>query len=168
MGISKFISISRRRGPRGNVGSFVQQYEGLSSKQRRPMDKTGIRSDRGGMYHQKFYVFVFLLHVDILFSHMFHFFTICFCFCFKMRVFFFENLCFSSVSFGAWHKTSSIIALLITLSFLEKYGVMQTQQCVSLCHVCISAYQSTFLRVFSCFEIFRNILRFFERSGLLK
>ena len=39
---------------------------------------------------------------------------------------------------------------------------MQSQQCVSLCHVCISAYQSTFFNVFSCFEIFRDISRFFK------
>ena len=39
---------------------------------------------------------------------------------------------------------------------------MQSQQCVSLCHVCISASQCTFLHVFSCFEIFRDISRYLE------
>ena len=128
------------------------------------MDKTGIRSDRGCMYHQKFYIFVFFcmltfysltfFHIYLLFYKWFLFFFFCFIF--------FENFCFSCVSYGVWHKTSSIIALLIILSFLEKYGLMQSQQCVSLCHVCISAYQSTFLHVLSSFKMFRDISRFFE------
>ena len=133
---------------------------GFIIKKRRPMDKTGIRSGRGCIYHHKFYVFVFFCMLTLYFLFFFYryfFFTNCFCF------FVFENFCFSCVSLSVWHKPISIIALLlIILSFLEKYGLMQSQQCVSLCHVCISAYQSTFLHVLSSFKMFRDISRFFE------
>ena len=134
------------------------------------MDKRGIRPDRGCMYRQKFYVFVFFACWHFLFSYMcsfiylLFFFTNCFflVFCFNICFVYSRIFVFRVFFFGGWHKTSSISALLIIVSFLKKYGLMQSQQCVSLCHVCISAYQSTFLHVFSCFEIFRDTSRFFE------
>ena len=63
-----------------------------SSKQRPPMHKTGIRSDRGCMYHQRFYVFVFFAcwhFISHIFSYLPFFYKLFlfFFFCFKMRLF---------------------------------------------------------------------------------
>ena len=91
-----FVSGEDQFAPEPGCPGFFSRFAGF---QRRCVDKTGIRSDRGCMYHQKFYVFVFFCMLAFYFLIFFistYSLPIVSVFLFH----FFGSFSFSCVSFG--------------------------------------------------------------------